>query len=451
LNSYNSELSKEIKEREKAENTLKEREEFLRLIMDNIPQHIYWIDEKHCFLGCNTSFLKKIQQESEEDIIGMQSQDVFHLGANKIKIEATEQKVLISGNPVFDQIIKVRCPHTSDDVWMSRNYIPLKNDTDEVFGVLITGEDITSRIQADELLRTNSKQLEEQVLLRTQELDLKNKEIQSLLQSKEARNEELEEIVRQRTQELNEFNMELQQSNNDLGQFAYIASHDMKEPLRIIGNFAGLLSRKYKGKLDKSADEYIFFIEDGIKRMSALMDSLLTYSQVGKKEIELSKANLNNILFAKLHDQIYCEKDQIGMVFFNLINNGIKFNKSERPIIKVKVHDDAPEGFWKFSVSDNGIGILPEFQSQIFEIFRKLHSKQEYEGTGIGLALTQKIVMRHGGTIKVLSIPAEGTTFVFTIAKAIVEENEGVQETVIRLNESTEIIEQKYTFDEKGE
>ncbi len=464
LNKYNSELSREIKERKRIEKTLQEREQFLRLLMDNIPQHIYWIDKTHRLIGCNTSFLNGFQEKNKDEIIGRLSQDVFDTTAAEAQIDQSESEVLRTGVSIFGQVLKMVNLNTYEEIWMDKNYIPLKNEQGEIFGVLVTGENITARIQAEEVLKNNSKQLEIQVLERTQELGLKNKEIQTLLQSIEARNEELEEIVKQRTQELNEFNMELQQSNNDLGQFAYIASHDMKEPLRIIGNFAGLLSRKYKGKLDKSADEYIYYIEDGIKRMSALMDSLLTYSQVGKKEIELSKTNLNNILFAKLHDlsevikernvemqiddlpEIYCEKEQIGMVFFNLINNGIKFNKSEKPVIQVKVHDDAPEGFWKFSVTDNGIGILPEFQSQIFEIFRRLHSKQEYKGTGIGLALTQKIVLRHGGTIKVLSIPAEGTTFVFTIAKAIIKESDGVQETVIRMNKSQDRIEQKYAF-----
>ncbi len=465
LNEYNTGLNKEIKERKRIERTLQEREQFLRLIMDNIPQHIYWIDKTHHFIGCNTAFLKRLGEKSENAVIGKQSHDLFEMKANRTIILDTEQSVLKTGEAILNQIIQMQCPNNNRLVWMSKNYIPLKNEEKEVFGVLVTGEDITSRVHAEEVLKMNSKHLEEQVLLRTQELDLKNKEIQSLLQAKEARNEELEEIVRQRTEKLKEYNLELQQSNNDLGQFAYIASHDMKEPLRIIGNFAGLLSRKYKGKLDKSADEYIHFIKDGTKRMSALMDSLLTYSQVGKKEIELSKVKLDNILFAKLHDlseiikernvemqiddlpEIYCEKEQIGMVFFNLINNGIKFNQSEKPIIKVKFHEeDAPEGFWKFSVTDNGIGILPEFQSQIFEIFRRLHSKQEYKGTGIGLALTQKIVMRHGGTIKVMSIPAEGTTFIFTIAKAIIKETDGVQETVIRLNKSQDSSGQKYAF-----
>lgn len=454
LNEYNVALNNEVKERKRIESTLKEREQFLQLVMDTIPQYIYWVDTSHRFLGCNTSFLNGSKETKENKVIGKQSQDFFELEESKIEIERMEQKVLESGNPIFNQVTKVIDNTTRREVWMDKNYIPLKNEEGETFGVLVTGEDITLRVKAEELLRTNSKQLEIQVALRTQQLDFKNKKIQSLLQSIEARNEELEEIVRERTKELNEFNKELQESNQDLGQFAYIASHDMKEPLRIIGNFAGLLSRKYKGKLDKSADEYIYFIEDGIKRMSALMDSLLTYSQVGKKQIELSKTKLNNILFAKLHDlshiikernvdiqlddlpEIYCERNQIGMVFFNLINNGIKFNKSERPIIKIKVHEDAPEGFWKFSVSDNGIGILPEFQNKIFEIFRRLHSKQEYEGTGIGLALAQKIVIRHGGTIKVFSIPAEGTTFIFTIAKAIIEENQETKEAVIRLSNS---------------
>jgi len=254
------------------------------------------------------------------------------------------------------------------------------------------------------------------------------------------RNEELEKIVQKRTANLSESNRELKRNNKDLEQFAYVASHDLKEPLRIVGNFVGLLSRKYKNNLDDTANEFIFYIEDGVKRMSALIDSILTYSGVGEKEITLRDGDLNNILEIKMRDlsqriqeknvdlrigelpSVFCETNQIGMVFYNLINNAIKFNKNEKPIVTVTNHDDGSEDFWKFSVADNGIGIAPEYQEKIFEIFRRLHSKSEYEGTGIGLALCQKIIDRHGGRIWIESEPGEGATFFFTIDKHLTQE-----------------------------
>ena len=116
---------------------------------------------------------------------------------------------------------------------------------------------------------------------------------------------------------------------------------------------------------------------------------------------------------------IYGERTQIGMVFYNLINNGIKFNKSKTPVVTIKYHENSPAGFWQFSVTDNGIGMEEKYQHQIFEIFRRLHNKQDYEGTGIGLSVCQKIINRHGGTIWLESAPNEGTTFYFTIKQEI--------------------------------
>jgi len=155
---------------------------------------------------------------------------------------------------------------------------------------------------------------------------------------------------------------------------------------------------------------------------------------VGREGIEFSTTNLNILLSHKLVDlskkieernvviemdclpEIHCEGNQLGMVFYNLVNNAIKFNNSTTPIIKIKQHNDAPEGFWKFSVQDNGIGIDEKYQEKIFEIFSRLHGR-EYEGTGIGLALCQKIVFAHGGQIWLESIKEEGSTFFLTVSK----------------------------------
>lgn len=246
-----------------------------------------------------------------------------------------------------------------------------------------------------------------------------------------------EQLIAEHSEKLKEYNHELKRSNKDLEQFAYIASHDLKEPLRMIGNFSGLLARSYKSKLDDDAHEYIEFIEDGVHRMSNLINSLLTYSRVGRKEMKFINIDLNKLVEVKLFDlselikdknaqieidplpTIFGEKEQIGMVFYNLVNNGMKFNKKEQPTIHIKHHEHAEQGFWKFSVKDNGIGIKPQYQQQIFEIFKRLHNKRDFEGTGIGLSVCQKIIYRHGGKIWLESIPGEGTTFYFTISKAL--------------------------------
>ena len=445
---YNETLSNEIKQRKRIEKALEESKHFVRLILDNIPQYIYWVDKNHCLSGGNDAFLAAHEITEELDVVG-KNMSVFH--KNEMHFfdqRGMEQKVMESGIPIYDHQYRVENKDKSDKTrrWMEQNLIPLLDENKEVIGVLVSLEDISTRMEAESILKGNSQQLEIQVEQRTKELHDKNNEVQQLLSRLEVRNEELEKIVQMRTANLSESNKELKRNNKDLEQFAYVASHDLKEPLRIVGNFVGLLSRKYKDSIDDTANEFIFYIEDGVKRMSALIDSILNYSGVGKKEIVLRDGDLNNILEIKMRDLsqriqeknvdleirelpvVFCEASQIGMVFYNLINNAIKFNKNEKPRVVVTSHEDGEEGFWTFSVADNGIGIAPEFQDKIFEIFRRLHSKQEYEGTGIGLALCHKIIERHGGRIWIESEPGNGATFFFTIDKSLTMERANATE-----------------------
>lgn len=254
-----------------------------------------------------------------------------------------------------------------------------------------------------------------------------------------SRRKMIEEELQKRERNLKISNEELQRSNKDLEQFAYIASHDLQEPLRMVGSFVELLGRRYKEHFDDEAFQYIAFAVDGVKRMSAQIHSILTFSKVGSREIVFDWTDLNGILLKKVHDlsqkveeknvrlnigklpEIYCEETQIGMVFHNLISNAIKFNKNKRPLITVACDDIASDEVWQFSVKDNGIGIAPEFQQIIFDIFRRLHNRRDYEGTGIGLALCQKIIHRHQGKIWLDSVKGEGTTFYFTISKKLME------------------------------
>lgn len=243
--------------------------------------------------------------------------------------------------------------------------------------------------------------------------------------------------MEEQSKKLEDFNIELKRSNSDLEHFAYAASHDLREPLRVISSFTGLLARNYQDSKDKDTAQYVYFIQDGVIRMTKLIQNLLDYARVGKNEIKFTKAKLNNIVATKLFDLselikeknahvevddlpiIYCEKEQISMLFNNLISNAIKFNKKDKRIVKITNHQDAPRGYWKISVSDNGIGIKEEYQQKIFEIFQRLHAKSEFEGTGIGLALCQKIINSHKGEIKVESVIGEGTTFSIFVPKGL--------------------------------
>ncbi|MEW6379907.1 MAG: CheR family methyltransferase [bacterium] len=226
---------------------------------------------------------------------------------------------------------------------------------------------------------------------------------------------------------------ELARSNADLQQFAYVASHDLQEPLRMVASYMQLLSRRYKGRLDSSADDFIAYAVDGAVRMQGLINDLLSYSRVGTHGKEFQPIDSTVVLnqaIANLQEAIaesgtiitfdplptlMADGPQLVHLFQNLISNAIKFHGQEPPLIHITVE---PRGkTWLFSISDNGIGIDPEYAERIFVIFQRLHNKAEYPGTGIGLAICKRIVERHGGRIWVKSEPGKGATFYFTLPR----------------------------------
>jgi PAS domain S-box-containing protein len=226
---------------------------------------------------------------------------------------------------------------------------------------------------------------------------------------------------------------ELSFSNKELEQFAYVASHDLQEPLRMVASYTQLLAKRYKGKLDKDADEYIHFAVDGAKRMQGLIQDLLAYSRVGTKGKDFTPTDCEAVLARTLkslelaaqeavatitHDSlptVMADETQLGQLFQNLIGNAIKYRNGNAP--RVHVACKAENGHWQFSVHDNGIGIDPQYAERVFVIFQRLHTRDEYEGTGIGLAVCKKIIERHGGKIWLESEPGQGSTFYFTLPR----------------------------------
>jgi len=233
-------------------------------------------------------------------------------------------------------------------------------------------------------------------------------------------------------QALQEKAAELARSNFELEQFAYIASHDLQEPLRMVSNYTQLLARRYKDKLDQDANEFIDFAVDGAKRMQDLIHGLLEYARVGTRGKEFTPTSLEQLVNMALMNlstavadskaeinvgvlpTLACDASQLTQVFQNLIGNAIKFRRpGDRPVIRISAHHE--DGHWSLRVFDNGIGIDPKYFERIFQMFQRLHGRDEYPGTGIGLALCKKIVERHGGEMSVASENGRGTTFSFTI------------------------------------
>jgi signal transduction histidine kinase len=223
----------------------------------------------------------------------------------------------------------------------------------------------------------------------------------------------------------------LRRSNTELEQLAYVASHDMQEPLRMVASYLQLVAQRYRGQLDADADEFIGYAVDGAKRMQALINDLLAYSRVGTKARPFEATDCAKVLDTALANLRIAMKNsgaevshgplpvlmgdpmQLTQLFQNLVGNALKFKRDDP--VRVHVAAEPRDGGWCFSVSDNGIGIAPEYHERIFVLFQRLHGRAEYPGTGMGLAICKKIVERHGGTISVQSQPGEGSTFSFTI------------------------------------
>ena len=223
---------------------------------------------------------------------------------------------------------------------------------------------------------------------------------------------------------------DLARSNKDLEQFAYVTAHDLKEPLRMVTGFMGLLKDHCQGKLDAKSDEYIGFASDAATRMQGLIDDLLAYSRAGRGQLtectdvaavltrvlQTLSVSIQQSAAVITHDPlptIASNPLELSQVFQNLIANAITFRRERTPEIHIGAQRQA--GGWLFAVRDNGIGIDSQFAERIFLIFQRLHTREQYPGTGIGLAICKKVVERHGGRIWVESQPGEGSTFCFTI------------------------------------
>jgi PAS domain S-box-containing protein len=290
--------------------------------------------------------------------------------------------------------------------WCYVQAVAESNETGEVTGYVGTLTDISDRKQAEQELRAARDELEIRVQERTRELYEINATLEQL-------------------------NTELQRSNRELEQFAYIASHDLQEPLRAVAGYTHFLAEEYQNSLDETAQEYIGNIIDGATRMRQLIQDLLAYSRVSTKGKPFSPTDCNHVLRQVFNNlqvliaennatiaydslpTVRVDKTQLVQLFQNLIGNAIKFRREEPPQIQIAA--ELRDEVWLFSVKDNGIGIKSKYLERIFQIFQRLHTRSEIPGTGIGLAICKKIVERHYGSIWAESEPGKGTTFFFTI------------------------------------
>jgi light-regulated signal transduction histidine kinase (bacteriophytochrome) len=293
---------------------------------------------------------------------------------------------------------------------------------------------------SNDSLVERSRQLEtsnDSLVERSRQLETSNNSLAERSQQLETSNNSLAERSQQletSNDSLVERSQQLETSNEELGQYAYVASHDLQEPLRKMASFCQLLARRYQGQLDGQADEFIAYIVDGARRMQEMINDLLKFSQAGRSQEVTVEVDCNQVveraqidLAGAIEDNgasivvtgtlptVRGEWARLVQLFENLIGNGIKFHGKEPPRIEISATPDGTG--WRFAVADNGIGIDPQYADRVFALFQRLHSRAEYPGTGIGLAVCKKIVEGYGGTLRFESEPDEGTTFYWTMPK----------------------------------
>ena len=371
---------RDITDSKQAQEELRESKEKLRLIFESIGDGIIVTDLAGRIVEVNESSVLLHGYRSKEELSGKNGADLIAVQDRPKAAEVLKQ-TFVSGNR--GQLEYTALDKDGREYDGEATAAVLSDRSGEPAGLIFVERDVTERKQKEELLRSTVEDLE--------------------------------------------------RSNAELQQFAYVASHDLQEPLRMIASYVELLEEDYADKLDADANEFIKYAVEGATRMQEMIQALLEYSRVGTRGKPFEPVDCNEVLDQVLTDlQMSIEENdavitrdhlptvvaddiQLGLLFRNLISNAIKFRKEEPPHVHISARDQGKDRL--FLVRDNGIGIELEYRDRIFVIFQRLHDREEYPGTGIGLSVCKKIVERHGGNIWVESEPGQGATFNFTVPK----------------------------------
>lgn len=515
-------INNDISDRKIAEFALRDSQQMLQLVMDNIPQFIYWKDRDFIYRGCNQNFARILGLKSPTDIIGLTDYDLPIPEEQAEHYRAISRDILETNTPQY-HLLKTftsALPNSST-MWVDVSKVPLTNGEDRVIGIMCSFEDITDRKKAEvaiaeseqrfrstfeqaavgmaqtnmegKLLLVNQKFCDilgysrEELLenkfqsithpedlkielayinqLLTGELNIysmekrflrKNGELVwgnltvSLLREQDGgeylmavvedirERKEAQEALQKRAQELAKTTRMLSQTatvlrkrNQELDQFAYVVSHDLKAPLRAIANLSSWIEEDLSEAMTEDTQHQMNLLRGRVHRMEALIDALLQYSRVGRIQTASEIVNVASLL-AEIIDSIAppeslkvevgsgmpiltTERVLLQQVFANLISNAVKHHSSKSGSVKISVHDN--EDFYEFAVADDGPGIAPQYHDKVFVIFQTLEARDKVENTGIGLSLVKKIVENQGGTIKLESSEGQGATFRFTWPK----------------------------------
>jgi PAS domain S-box-containing protein len=410
-----------------------QKEKLFQKIIDAIPVVIFWSDKNHKLLGFNKKYIETVKKPRKQ-LIGKM---VYELLPESSNIKEKGLRVINEEN-IF----------TSPESRLFKiNKIPIKNKG-KVSGVIYFSTDISEFKETENELEKYKTYLNEMAENRLNELNRVN----NRLEKEVAKRNQVEEDLQNCLDSLKTCGHHLEACENDLGncesnlsktsyqltlhkneleQITYASSHFLQEPLRLIASYSQLLQKRYKGKLDDQADEFINYVVSNASRISNLINAHISFAKVNLSEKNFESTDLNTVVKNVLLEMgdsindnrakivceplpvIMCDKFQFYQLFENIIGNALKFEGNKRIEVRIKAEKRANE--WLFSIKDNGMGLKKEYFDRIFIMFNRLHSEEKYPGTGIGLTICKSIVQRHGGKIWVESNSGEGSTFFFTV------------------------------------
>ncbi len=372
--------------------------QILHQFIDNISLYVWWKDLDSTFMGCNKNIANYFGLRHPKEIVGKTDFDFFKNKDEAKFVRKIDQEIISSGIPQFNFEEHLTMPNVGKR-WLSTSKIPWVDSDNNIIGTIGWFTDITEI-----------------------------KEMQTKIGEKN-------ESLMKYSMQLRKANKNLELANVDLEHFTYAASHDLKSPIRNMINFISLLKRKEKNNLCEESANYIDIIDRSANRMEKLVDDILVYAKTGSRQLTSEYVDINQIVQEKILDlqstieaksvefisnlppnPIKAYPHLIGLVFCNLISNGIKFNQSQNPIIECNYSEG--KDFWHFSIEDNGIGIDSKFAEQIFIPFKRLVS-QSIEGSGLGLSICKRVITLHGGEIYVEKNNKGNTVFKFSISKSL--------------------------------
>lgn len=368
----------------------------LNIFANNTPQFVFWKDKNCVFLGCNDNFANSAGLANKEEIVGKTDYDLPWSKEESDFFRKIDMEVMAGATPMLN-FEEPQTLENGETRWLRTSKVPLTDKDGNVIGIIGWYLDITMQ---------KAMQIE---------ITEKNKALIDYNIQLKSANEELELL------------------NLDLEKFTYAASHDLKSPIRTMMSFAQILQRKEEEQFDSESKEILGYIINSAHRMHFLIEDILNYAKTGSIKEKPVPSNITDIISAKIldlkqmiesksvkidlnlpSDPINCHAQLMGLVFYNLLNNAIKFNQSEIPTIQFD-YSESPH-YWTFTVTDNGIGIKPEYADRIFEPFKRLVG-ENYEGSGLGLSICKRVANIHKGKIWVEDNPIGGTIFYFSISK----------------------------------